>query len=253
MAYTLGWIEIHAVDHCNNTCAWCNNHAPHAPRRHHQASAFLPWLDLLEARHNVTFQWLSVMGGEPFLHPDLAGFMAALRPSGKRLLLTTNGYWLAQDLEKHAEVFRHTDKMFVTHYPNIVGKLGGPEAVHRRLDLLRNMHPHLTVESREHFAFYRFGFTDAETPVQAYCHAAECTALLPDGRLARCGVGGYAGFHPQVTPQFLNAGHMFFDLKEPAEEFLLWRKRYPLDACSYCTHHQGLFAKWRAGSEDGRD
>lgn len=41
----LGWFELHAVDHCTNSCNYCNNHSPYHQKKEHTAEEYFPWID----------------------------------------------------------------------------------------------------------------------------------------------------------------------------------------------------------------
>lgn len=186
------------------------------------------------------------MGGEPFLHSDLGRFVDVLRKRyDHSLMVTTNGFWLSKEnIERYAPLMGQLDILCVSLYPNIIGKIGGMNTITDRLNRIDKRFPDLKIELRKVEKFNRFEFTSKPVRVPRYCGVADCTCLLEDGRMARCGVGAFAWMNPTVTREFLSAGDMFYDLKEPCEDFWLWRKRWPLRACSYCTQFANNSAKW---------
>jgi hypothetical protein len=245
MSYSFGWIEIHCVDHCNNDCTYCNNHSPYSPKRVYSSEEYQPWIDTL-LDWGVQFYCLSIMGGEPFLHPDLAGFMRPLRQKYPHsLMVTTNGFWLgAKDVSRYDAVFEQADILIVSLYPNMKPSYGSLEEATEKLKMVEARHPHLRTEIREIDSFVEIPFSEASLKVDRYCGVADCTVLLADGRLARCGVGAYAHWNPKVSQAFLAAEDLFFDLKHPKEDFWLWRKRYPLNVCQFCGHFQAKRIPW---------
>jgi hypothetical protein len=136
------------------------------------------------------------------------------------------------------------DILCISLYPNIVKKIGGKATVSACVDRIAQRFDNLKIELREVEKFNHFEFVSKPVHVSRYCGVADCTCLLADGRMARCGVGAFAWMNPTVTREFLDAEDMFYDLKEPCEDFWLWRKRWPLKACSYCTQFANNHVKW---------
>lgn len=243
---SLRFIEVHAVDHCNNHCRWCNNHSPFYPDREYQAQDYFPALDGLAAR-GIGFQDLSIMGGEPFLHSNLTRFVLDLKERyGRFMGVTTNAFWLSEEeLDRYAGLWKSLNLMYVSYYPNIVKDLGGAGRVAALLRRLKKTHPHLHVETREKYEFTVLEYPAEPLDVSRYCAAARCTCLLADGRLARCGPGAFARFRPGMPRAFLDSRDMFFDPADPRQDFLFWMNKYPLDACSHCTAHLGRTGPWK--------
>jgi len=248
MPFTFGWLEVHAVDHCNNVCAHCNNHSQHAPERSYQASEYIPWLEDMSGR-GLRFKTLSIMGGEPFLHPDLDGFVLEL---GSRfdlpMVLTTNGFWMNEEtVTAHDAMFERLTRLFISFYPTVVNKvLGGEERASKLASMIAERHPRLDVDIRRPTTFYEHRFSAEPMEVDAYCPAADCTALLADGRVSRCGLAAHARHNPGVSEAFLAEDDIFYDLSDPeAGDFWHWRYKWPLKACAYCTHFKRKIVPWK--------
>ncbi len=237
-----GWLEVHAVDHCNNNCRWCHNYSPFSPKRDFEAREYYDGLDVLR-KHNVNFFSISIMGGEPFLHPDLITFAYDLLVRYKHpLMLTTNGFWLSSDaIKAYKELWSLITTLRISRYPTIEKRLGGPDDMKRLIYSIKEYNPALNIDFPDKSFFNTLAFYDAPMDIQVYCGNSECTALLPDMRMGRCGAGAYMHLAPPntFTDAFAASEHMFYDLKafEP-QSFWLWRKRYPLDACAYCSFSQ---------------
>ncbi|MEF2145939.1 MAG: tetratricopeptide repeat protein [Desulfovibrionaceae bacterium] len=248
MSRTFGWVEIHAVDHCNNNCDSCHNFSPLAPKRDYDAAEYFHGLDILAA-NNVCFPTISIMGGEPFLHPDLPRFASRLkeRYPNKRLLCTTNCFWLGeQDIAHFDDFWRRLNTLTVSVYPNMVHKIGGMERFRALLAQIQKRHPHLELFLPDKHVFRSLSFFNEPRPVNYHCPNAECTCLLTDGRMARCGAGAFQHFSQEITPAFAASAQMFYDLNRfDWQQFWLWRKRYPLDACPYCGLVLGQPVQWK--------
>jgi hypothetical protein len=248
MSFIFDWLEIHAVDHCNNACEGCNNHSPYAPKRQYQANDYIPWIRRM-LDQKMTFKSISIMGGEPFLHTDLHGFVFELADAfDLKLVLSTNGFWLSPSgVKRHKPLLSRLSLLNLTVYPPLAERFGGMERIPELLDLIRNQHPGLDIVVRKAFSFYVLEFTEEPMVVDRYCGAADCTCLLPDGRLARCGPGAFADLSPHVSKAFLqHRGDIFYDLKSDTGDFWMWRRRWPLEACRYCTHFTRKTKPWRS-------
>lgn len=248
MSRTFGWVEIHAVDHCNNHCDSCHNFSPFAPKRSYEPEEYFPGLDIL-VTNQVNFVTISIMGGEPFLHPDLPRFADALhRRYGKKLICTSNCFWLnEEDIRYYAPLWRLLDTLTVSVYPNMVKRLGGMERFNELLACLQKQQPRLRIFKPEKYVFRDLSFFESPEPVTLHCPNAECTCLLPDARMARCGAGAFQHFSPEVSPGFAASQDMFYDLTRfDWQQFWFWRKRYPLDACSFCGLSKLKSMNWKA-------
>lgn len=244
------YLEIHAVDHCNNNCRWCNNHSPYHDISWHQAESYINWISLLEQKR-IPFRMLSIMGGEPFLHPNLTEFAHKLKTTfpGKTIAVSTNGFWLGEaQIHSYAHLWRLLDVMFLSLYPNLTQ--GGFEAgrLQNLLQLIKQYNPALSIDCRDkkEFRIIEYRKEPKEPPI--FCGTSECTTLLTNGQLARCGLGGYAQPNPHVEENFRNSRHMFFDLSKPftTTEFWNWRRRWPFDACMYCDSYEWKMSPWKA-------
>ncbi|MGX9365366.1 radical SAM protein [Desulfoplanes sp. PS50] len=255
MANAFGWLEVHAVDHCNHNCRWCHNYSPFAPSKDYEAKDYFDGLDVLKKK-NIQYHSLSIMGGEPFLHPDLIRFAyALLERYRKPLMLTTNGFWLSrEDIHLYKDLWPMITSLRVSRYPTIIHRLGGEENVARMLGIIKKYNKNIYIDFCDKAIFNELKFLNKPVTPQVYCGNAECTALLPDMRMGRCGAGAYSRFAPKemLSDQFLASKDMMYDLRQfDGSSFWLWRSRYPLDACSYCNFSQKLRSRpWKV--ERGR-
>lgn len=250
---TFGWVEVHAVDHCNNNCRSCHNFSPFCDKTVYDAEAYFPWLDIL-TKNKSRFLTISIMGGEPMLHPDIIRFVYEFRRRYEAMLvLTTNGFWLdRKDIEYFDPLWKMLTEVKVSVYPNMVKRLGGRQRMDSLLHYLKERHPHLQVDFPSKYEFRELFFTEEPMEVQRYCPNSQCTALLPDGRMLRCGPGYHHLAPDQVTQAFRENRDMVYDLKNfDYESFWLWRNRFPLDACSHCGLIQAKRTAWKVEKGTG--
>jgi hypothetical protein len=188
------------------------------------------------------------MGGEPFLHKDLHGFISALKNKfSQGIALSTNCFWLSErNIEYYRSLFNMLSLLNITIYPPFIEKFGGIDSIQNHLDRIRFNHPDMSLVVRHATSFYVLEYTDTPLVVDKYCGAADCTCLLPDGRLARCGPGAFAHLTPHATKQFLlGRDDLFYDLKKNPGDFWMWRRRWPLNACQFCTHFTHKTKPWQ--------
>ncbi|MHA1450045.1 MAG: radical SAM protein, partial [Candidatus Hodarchaeales archaeon] len=83
-------LHFKIIDKCNSRCDHCS----------YCSSDDLPGIMDFEffkgilSSYEGNLEWLSILGGEPFLHPDLVDFVdEACKASVDRVWLYTNGFW----------------------------------------------------------------------------------------------------------------------------------------------------------------
>ncbi len=108
-------IEINAVHGCNLTCRGCSHQSPLlSPRSIADPAATHRSLSDLATVYRA--DRVRILGGEPLLHPDLLGLVAAVRESGiaERLRLVTNGVLLDR---ASPDLWAALDEMYISIYP----------------------------------------------------------------------------------------------------------------------------------------
>jgi glycosyltransferase involved in cell wall biosynthesis len=250
-------IELQPVSHCTLKCTGCQHGIPHRGRATYQAQDFAPWLDKLEAL--VEWEYLVIGGGEPFLHPDLAGFIRATA-RGHPVSIVTNGYYLlgANWHEVAAPVFALCSLVFVSRYPIYVDRIGVAEW-DRRLEVLRHDLPGVTIdrfhpENPADLLFCQHGYHHEPRPVAVpyRCCMRHCLQVLASGIVAKCPLGHWYDLIPNRTEEFVAAyGRSgFCDLRiTEGRDFEEWARADAIEACSYCGIGTGdmTFTKWSNG------
>ena len=199
-------------------------------------------------RRNILFNTIGILGGEPFLHSDLEGFCRGIKERYKcRVIVTTNGYWI-KNWERNKGIIRLLDELIISIYEPIENSISR-ELLDRKISELSDFNPAMGIRKRDNITqFAEIKFTSQPEIPSAYCDwQADCTNLLADGRLARCGVGAYSRKNPGVTEQFTNSSDdMFYDLsKEDGRDFKYWKTKYPLEGCKYCTMWKKKMVPWQ--------
>src|SRR5690606_25961719 len=119
-------------EHCNLSCGHCSTGAPFAQKIYHPIDTFFEWLDLL-VEMKSPFEYLSLTGGEPFLHPEMRnGSMIeklVKRYPDMKVGVTTNFFWASEErIAKYAPMIREMKGgVLISVYQTIIDKLGGRE------------------------------------------------------------------------------------------------------------------------------
>lgn len=245
--HNLRWFELHAVDHCNLNCLNCNHHSLFFKKKEYQSNDYIPFIDEMIYR-NIEFETIQILGGEPFLHSNLPDFVTTIKNRyQKNIHVTTNGFWLGKDYSKYDDLFKIINKMFISIYPTIENAIGR-EKLLSVINEIKSKYNFEIILRDNIKKFMEIKFTSTPEPPTSFCHAqGNCTNLLPNGKLARCGVGAYANKNPSVTAEFLNNNDdMFYDLTiDDGRDFKLWKEKYPLNSCNFCTMWKENLVDWK--------
>lgn len=233
-------VEIHPTGHCTLACDHCQHGSHVLLGRVYQPTDYVPHLQRL-ARF-ARWSTLNVGGGEPFLHPTLAAFVAechAVQPC--EVDLFTNGYWLMRRdwFAIAAPVLSLCTRVTVSRYPVYVDRIGVTEW-DRRLDAIRDrlgvqvgtFHP---TDPRE-LTFTRHDHHDSPRPIETVCPMRRCVQLLSTGVLARCPLGYWPDQIPSATGAFLAAyGRSgFYPIDRDGDGFAEWAVPDVFEACHFC-------------------
>ncbi|HEX2679203.1 MAG TPA: radical SAM protein, partial [Polyangiales bacterium] len=85
-------VHIVPMRRCNLACAYCNEYDDHSP--HVPTEEMYRRIDKLAALGTAV---ITISGGEPLLHPDLAKLVAYIKQKGMICTLITNGYLLVPE------------------------------------------------------------------------------------------------------------------------------------------------------------
>lgn len=234
----LDFIEIQPVSHCTLACASCHAGSPQREEQAYSADEYGTCLDML-ARF-ATWGGVSIAGGEPFLHSDLAAFIVSIRREHPVDILT-NGFWMLRKdwMEFARPILSLCRTMVLSRYPPYVNKLGIPEW-NRRIEAIRSViginvvqwHP----ENPTDLVFTRNTYHEDPLPTLNRCPMQTCYQLIPGGQLARCPLGRWHHLIPNRTEAFVAAYDRsgFYDLARDGEGFAEWARPESFEACHYC-------------------
>jgi hypothetical protein len=111
--------ELHVVEHCNLRCANCCNMSPLVAEETLTALQVGDLCAQMAAVLDVDV--FKIMGGEPLMHPDIAGVLRAVRASGisPKVRLFTNGLLLAS---MKPEFWSGLDELTISSYSSAPAK-----------------------------------------------------------------------------------------------------------------------------------
>lgn len=250
-------INLLILEHCNLACTHCGTGSPFAKNISHPVASFFKWLDLLESEE-VPFKFISLTGGEPFLHPEMrnGSIVRKLRtryPS-KRVGVTTNFFWGGNEerMEEYAPMIGMMNGgLAISVYEPIIKKMGGRDQFDQNVQRLRELCPNTWITLEERKEFLAWEFREEQQVVTKPCATSDCFNLKPDGKLTHCSLGIAAQNIPRYASIVKRSEEMFLDLENfkeigGKEKFMSWSRKYPFDVCSNCTMWEGKFEPWRS-------
>ena len=235
-------LEFNVVEHCNLACDGCDHGAPELPTTLASRPQFARDVALLAAA--VRADEFKLVGGEPLLHPDWAGFARDLRQSGvaRRTMLVTNGTLLHRAA---TDDLCCVDTVRVSRYPG----------VHIKADLVelsaRLRERDVALEVRDVATFRRtllaWPRPDHVTTTSIYrrcalAHRWSCYTLR-DGRFFKCPPAALLEARMHARGSALENGEvdgvplLSDDLPAALASYL--RSREPLEACRSCLGTSG--------------
>lgn len=233
------------MDHCVQKCQHCSHAADLAERpRFYEPDDYVPWFESM-AKQGIGWAHIDILGGEPFLNPNLYELVKAVEPYGTNLGIMTNCFWLRseEDIEKYYHILRLFKSVIISLYPPLVEQCGGLENVFRLIDIMRKKLPCV---QRWHFGdqlriidyFAAIEFSDKPRPIiNRECQLRYCAVLRSEGHIIQCCAGLRVPSHP--------AKELTFDVSGKINKAALegWLDRSLLDLCRYCsTATEGI--KW---------
>jgi len=107
-------LELGVAEHCNLACRSCSHVSPVIPKRNMDPLTLLEDLTILSRVYHAHV--VSLIGGEPLLHPNLVDIFDAIRQSevGDRIAVATNGVLLPR---MKPEFWQAVDWVEVSQYP----------------------------------------------------------------------------------------------------------------------------------------
>ncbi len=240
MKYHIDYIEFWATGHCNLNCKGCSSCSPLSEEWFLDSSSIHK--DLLKLKElSITIHNITILGGEPLLHPKLNEIMDAVKDvyPDSRLGVITNGLLLLKMSPQFWDIcVKYNVKFNVTCFPVMSDKM-----MHGIEEKLKECHLEYRLTRKKQFN--KILTTDHTEDIHKISKACGCNKAynLKNGKISRCTV-------PMAMPilnKRFNAGMIelgIFDIysaKDGAEiiDFLNQLN----DSCKNCSAHP-IKVKW---------
>jgi hypothetical protein len=237
--------ELHVTEHCNLRCANCCNMSPLVPEHFLSVEETRA---LCERMSKVLIaDVFKIMGGEPLLHPDIAGVLKAVRSTsiGDRVRLFTNGLLLPSMTDAFWEAL---DELTISDYSSAKLKPAVLELAHERAarhGFVLNVKP---VREFSQVLSPRFRHDDAQVrETFERCWLRHRCLIVRGGRFYMCTRAAYAAdflahaAHEEAPAGFDRAGDGIAldspELVTRLESYL--NRTEPLAACRFCFGSDG--------------
>ena len=242
--------EVHLTEHCNLNCKGCSHFSPLADEAFLEVGAFekdMARMAQLFSKNDI--QMISLLGGEPLLHPLVNDFMRITKKYflNMPLQLVTNGLLLGNKSKSFWETCRATDTFIrISHYPIALNfsaliekaMIEGVELFLEPTHAPKNFHKDI---------YDLLGLQDERLSHSVCKIFGEC-CQLNEGKFFPC--NNAANFHH--LNRFFNLGislsaDNYIDIyqAQSKDEFIKLITS-PIPFCKYCnTNAQGLEVKWK--------
>jgi hypothetical protein len=185
--------SIHLADHCNLNCRGCDHCAPLAKEWFIDPGEFERDFNRCSQLFNGEASQISLMGGEPLLHPGIEELLPLARRSfpAAYICITTNGLLLGKKDDRFWETAAANDiKIEVTPYPHVKKQWESLSARARDFgaELLNYHNKDMSIAKTSYFIpFDLTGSQPIEESFSKCSHANYCVHLC-GGRLFTCTV-----------------------------------------------------------------
>jgi organic radical activating enzyme len=241
--------EVHLADHCNLDCFGCDHYSPLAEKKFADINLFKADFERLSFLTNGQVDTISLLGGEPLLHPELNDFLIVSRKyfPNTKIQLVTNGLLLTSQTEDFWLTCKKYDITIVaTKYPiNIDYKK--IKAIAKEKDV-KFEYTEGGDKTKKTSHCRPLDLTGSQNPVHNFlsCWWANYCIYLENGKIYTCALA-------PNTKHFSK----FFDLDvllsdndgisihqaENIEEILNFLAK-PIPFCKYCKVQQISYRKW---------
>lgn len=236
----LDYTEMFITSYCSIDCKWCSASIPYYKKKYHIPTDFL--LRQLDRYLSVIdgVEVFRVLGGEPFLHPDLAKILTPLIESPKvgSVRIVTNGTVVPKDSELLELLRSEKVALDISNYGEVSCKVPELVAMEERGMVHLNIDRVTTWFVPNHD--YRCKNLSPEQALSKYRHCPDYCHVLRDGKLFYCG----EAFHIANIPDSpMRSGVDFvdlFDRDKSLEELraevndLIFKRSKRMIACDYC-------------------
>lgn len=244
----LSQVEIHIMDSCNLNCVGCTHFSNLFDRNEvydfNQFSA-----DLRMLSNRVLFSILYLLGGEPFLNPNLVDYLYAARAilPDCDIVLVTNGLLIPQQSDEVIDALRRTGIFVeISLYPPTAAIV---EKIQERLSGT-GVGCCIRAERQEFMAFLGTEGTSDPLISQQVCGNAFCR-YVRNGKLYKCPVDALS-YKYQEKFHVNRPESQGIDLYAYDFERMLPLLDEPIQLCRYCKENIRVFP-WKAAKHPAKE
>lgn len=241
-------LNVHITDHCNMKCELCCHHSQFV-----EESVFADYDEFcrdLDRMHELVpdICQLSLLGGEPLLHPKLTMFLAGARKRYPyaRIVLVTNGLLLEKSSPELLQSFKDYQIIInISLYP----------PMHHQLDSLLRFIKEKELNASIHRVdkfFKKFSENPRFNAEEMSVYCGYCMGLR-NGKISRCIDSLYVGYFNKKFGDILpdTAGIDIYDTNLTPLQ-LIHSLEQPMELCKYCAAKYTLVDtfEWKQVSEN---
>ena len=239
----LYYLEFHAADNCNLNCKGCT-HFSNIVKGNHFPNLRLLKSDLrrlAELFENI--EYIRILGGEPFLNPDIGLIIKAVRDNFpySKIIIVTNGILLPNLKKEIFSTIRDANaQVTISMYPPLQGNI---ECIENTLQEERVDYQFGERQNKyeicNKFAKFmiRNGTSDGANEHER-CRRKRCTFLY-EGRIYGCAFPALVKFYNSYFDDNLklDKGIDIYG-KENTGDIIYKKLLEPMEACCYCTDEE---------------
>jgi GTP 3',8-cyclase len=230
-------LEINVTHHCNMSCRGCSHLSPNLPKFFELPESISR--DLFVLSKNFRTECISLLGGEPLLHPDLLEIIDVIRKSGitDRIRVITNGLLLHKMSD---QFWQKVDEVHVSLYPSHPMRVEDLKVFQNNS---KNHSSYLELRYQDYFSefFSDLGTSNDDLIKKIYltCNAPRegCCHTLYHGQYYKCPKAVFIPFVYQDRFDF-SRGEDSVKIKEDilfVQELAAYLSSdQPLQTCRYC-------------------
>lgn len=239
----LPYIEMHLSDHCNLNCKGCGHLSNIAPEKFADYDQFAKDIYKLKElfSHIKKFR---LMGGEPFLNPDLAEFAELVRSENRDtdIRIVTNGLYFGSNSEHTLKRLADLNiQLDISSYPPTVKRKKQIAAILNRFGVIYHFSENIN-------KFLKFRNPDFNKDIHVsyeHCHMKMCT-FLRDGEMAACSFPViYSQLDTFMRGRFAVDSDIIHIHNSDINGWkVTWKLTHPLNSCRYCRTDGPEFYLW---------
>ena len=231
--------ETAIVRHCNLKCKGCDHFSPVAEKRFMSTEVYEKDVKRLSELFHHDAEYITLLGGEPLLHPDIVKFIVISRMyfPDTMLQIATNGLLLKNMSEAFWEACRkYKVEIMVTKYPINLDYLELGKFVEAQNVKYKYLGSSEGGRTLWHFPLDLDG---KQKPMDSFtrCRNANSCHTLDNGRLYTCSIApNIDDFNKYFDKniQLMDADGVDIHAEGMSGEYILKRLAAPMPFCRYC-------------------